>query len=151
MTDFAELLLEGLGFQKIQRIPSTSEKSDVHRLSLFLEGIKIDRICLAARRDPVFGATLVVLLQSQSLSLFMDSSTINAASTQSKDYLMDLFDNIERLRYMDSIIIAEDYIADTREFSAFDAYQCFFTTVPFYPDTPMRLLMGLLENPGKDA
>jgi hypothetical protein len=93
MTDFAELLLEGLGLQKIHRIPSTSEKSDVRRLSLFLEGIKINRICLAARRDPVFGATLVIMLQSHSLSLFTDSTTLNAASAQSKELLMGLLEN----------------------------------------------------------
>lgn len=146
-TRLPDLLLEGLGLHKYQRIPSTTEEGDLRRLFLFLEHIHIDGIFLAARKDAVYGAVLIVLIQSGALTLFMDGSSLNTATEQSKSLVMDLFATIEKLNYFEKLRIADGYAADTRDVSAFEAIDCYLTGVPFYPEAPIQPLIDRLSIP----
>ena len=140
----AELLIEGLGIEKHQRITSTTEENDVRRLFLFLENIPIDRIYLGAREDSAFGGVVIILIQSGALTLCMDHAHFNVATDHSRHILMDLFANIERLGFKGIINVAEAYLPDTRDMNDFEAIDCYLSHVPFRKRGSIKKLLALL-------
>ncbi|MEM8500896.1 MAG: hypothetical protein AAF542_22975 [Pseudomonadota bacterium] len=141
----AEMLLEGLGVGKYQRITSTTAENDIRRLFLFLENIPVDRIYLAARKDIAFGAVMVILIQSGPLTLYMDHGQFNSSTDDGHELLMDLFSNIERLGLTSSISIAEDYVPDTRDMDAFEAIDCYLSQIPFRKRGNIKKLLSMLR------
>ena len=142
----AELLLEGLGLEKYQRIISTTEENDARRLFLFLDNIPVSRIYLAARKDSTFGAIMVVLIQSGPLTLFMDHAHFNRATPESHEIVMDVLANIERLDLGRVTSTADDFVPDTREMSDYEAIDCYLSHVPFRKQGDLKTLVDLLAD-----
>lgn len=141
-----EILLQGLGLQKHQRIVSTTQEQDVSRLFLILESLPIDKLCLAARRNTTAGAVLVIFVQSRELSLIMDSTHLNASTYEGHELVMDLLSNIERLGLRPLVHQADDYVPDTRAMDAFDAIECVLACASVKKGGSLRKLILQLKN-----
>jgi len=141
----AEMLVEGLGLEKYQRITSTTEENDIRRLFLFLENLPVDRIYLAARKDSAYGAVLVILIQSGPLTLYMDHAHFNTSTLNSCDLVMDLLANIKRLDLLSVVSTAEDFIPDTRDMNSFEAIDCYLSQIPFRKRGNISKLLAKLK------
>lgn len=111
----SQAVFEALLLPTALRVRATTTSADVERILTVCSELGADQIVLAAKRDQLNGATLVMIIRTPATTCVMDGSMINLARPARVAEVQQLFQRLDALGVLSHAYASTGYAEETSE------------------------------------